>query len=62
MSTGNGGIVVGVDGSRLAQKAQLLILGSHGDRLIDRLHRSVRSAVVAASAIPVIIAGHTRRV
>lgn len=47
---------------RLAQKAQLLILGSHDDRFIDRLHRSVRSAVVAASAIPVIIAGHTRRV
>lgn len=47
---------------RLAQKAQLLILGSHDDRFVDRLHRSVRSAVVAASAIPVIIAGHTRRV
>ena len=46
---------------RLAEKAQLLILGSHDDRFADRLHRSVRSAVLAAIQIPVIIAAHTAR-
>lgn len=45
---------------RWAQKAQLLVLGSHRDRFADRLHRSVRSAVVAASQIPVIIAARVR--
>lgn len=45
---------------RWAEKAQLLVLGSHGDRLTDKLHRSVRSAVVAASQIPVIIAERFR--
>ena len=45
---------------RWAEKAQLLVLGSHGDRFADKLHRSVRSAVVAASQIPVIIAGRVR--
>lgn len=46
---------------RLAEKAQLLILGSHDDRFTDRLHRSIRSAVLAAIRIPVIIAGHAAR-
>lgn len=45
---------------RWAQRAQLLVLGSHPDRFTDRLHRSVRSAVVAASQIPVIIAARLR--